>query len=60
MSYTQLEDLPNNFLHTPKYLRKLDLTGNYLDHIPTTLGDVHALETLVLDDNKIVMLTEVK
>lgn len=57
MSDTQLEELPQYFLHTPQYLEKLDLSGNLLKKIPETFEDVRALKELILNGNPIVNLT---
>lgn len=58
MSYAELKELPQYFLHTPQYLRKLDLSGNQLTRIPETLEDAHVLEELIMDNNPIENLTE--
>lgn len=58
MSFTQLKELPQYFLHTPQYLKKLDLTGNLLTRIPETLEDAHVLEELIMNNNTIVNLTQ--
>lgn len=58
MSYTQLGDLPQYFLHTPQYLKKLDLSGNLMTAIPQTVEDAHVLEELIMNNNTIVNLTQ--
>ncbi|KRT83563.1 hypothetical protein AMK59_3472 [Oryctes borbonicus] len=58
ISYTELKDLPQYFLHTPQYLKKLDLSGNQMTKIPETLEDAHVLEELVMDGNPIANLTK--
>ncbi|XP_044260532.1 protein flightless-1-like [Tribolium madens] len=57
LSYTGLASLPAGFLHTPKYLIFLDLSGNRFREVPETLGDAHSLETLYFNNNPIVNLT---
>lgn len=56
LSYTQLKDLPEYLLHTPKYLRVLNLTGNFMTQVPTALQHSHALEVLKFSDNPIIVL----
>ncbi|KAJ3652392.1 hypothetical protein Zmor_018361 [Zophobas morio] len=58
LSYTGLSSLPDAFLHTPRYLEKLDLSGNQFHRIPETLGDSHNLSDLYFNNNPIVNLTE--
>ncbi|KAF5294333.1 hypothetical protein FQR65_LT10786 [Abscondita terminalis] len=58
LSYTKIKKLPNYFLHTPKHLKVLDLSGNGFTSIPEGLTDVHTLETLFFNANSIVNLTE--
>ncbi|EFA05244.1 leucine-rich repeat neuronal protein 1 [Tribolium castaneum] len=57
LSYTGLSSLPAAFLHTPKKLIFLDLSGNQFTGIPDTLGDAHSLETLYFNNNPMVNLT---
>jgi Leucine-rich repeat (LRR) protein len=56
LSYTELKDLPEYFLHTPKLLRVLNLTGNLMTQVPVALQHSHALEVLYLSDNPIIVL----
>ncbi|XP_063923633.1 leucine-rich repeat neuronal protein 1-like [Zophobas morio] len=58
LSYTGLSSLPGALLHVPRYLEKLDLSGNQLDRIPKTLGDSHSLSVLYFNNNPIVNLAE--
>ncbi|XP_063923630.1 leucine-rich repeat neuronal protein 1-like [Zophobas morio] len=58
LSYTGLSSLPDAFLHTPRYLEKLDLSGNQFNRIPKTLGDSHSLSVLYFNNNPIVSLAE--
>ncbi|RZC39590.1 leucine-rich repeat neuronal protein 1, partial [Asbolus verrucosus] len=57
LSYTELANLPDYFLHTPKYLNLLDLSGNAFEEIPKTLANSHNLTTLYMNNNPIVNLT---
>lgn len=57
LSYTQIKDLPEYFLHTPKYLTVLDLSTNNFDTIPKALEETHALETLYFNNNPIQNLS---
>ena len=56
LSYTQLKELPEYFLHTPKYLQTLNLTGNLMTRVPAALQHSHALEVLYLSENPITVL----
>lgn len=60
LSYCKLKDLPENFLHTPKFLEYLNLAGNEFTKVPSTLQASHLLSTLVISDNPIVNLTAQK
>lgn len=60
MANTQIAALPEYILHTPKYLRILDLTGNKFTGIPKPLQEAKSLEILYMDQNPIVNLTEEK
>lgn len=53
MSHTQIDKLPENFFHTPKHLKIVNLSGNRFEEIPKSLEDVHVLETLNINDNPI-------
>lgn len=57
MSYTQIKQLPENFLHTPKYLTVLDLSGNNFNYIPVELADSHDLQVFYFNNNPIENLT---
>ncbi|GFG35757.1 hypothetical protein Cfor_05203 [Coptotermes formosanus] len=56
LSYTQLMDLPEYLLHTPKYIRVLNLTGNLMTRVPAALQHTHALEVLYFSDNPVIVL----
>jgi Leucine-rich repeat (LRR) protein len=56
LSYTELKDLPENLLHTPKYLKVLNLTGNLMTRVPSALEHSHALEVLHFCENPVVVL----
>jgi len=56
LSYTQLKDLPEYLLHTPKYLHTLNLTGNLMTRVPAALQHTHALEVLHFSDNPVTVL----
>lgn len=58
LSFTKLKELPEHFMHTPKHLKVLDLSGNNFLTIPSTLNDSHVLEVLYFDNNPIANLTE--
>ncbi|XP_072381559.1 CD180 antigen-like isoform X1 [Diabrotica undecimpunctata] len=56
---TEITTLPDNMLHTPKYLRILDLSGNHgIEKIPETLYQARSLENLYLNNTGFVNLTE--
>jgi len=57
LSYTEIAVLPDHFMHTPKYITTLDLSGNLFDRIPEGLGESHNLEALYLNDNPITNIT---
>jgi hypothetical protein len=56
LSYTELKDLPEYLLHTPKYLKVLNLTGNLMTRVPAALEHSHALEVLHFCENPVVVL----
>jgi len=56
LSYTQLKELPEYFLHTPKYLHTLNLTGNLMTRVPAALEHSQNLEVLYLSENPIIVL----
>ncbi|XP_074041949.1 CD180 antigen isoform X2 [Leptinotarsa decemlineata] len=59
LQYTEINTLPENMLHTPKYLRILDLSGNTrIDKIPNTLIQARSLEKFYLNNTGFVNLTE--
>lgn len=60
MENTRIAELPEYILHTPKYLRILDLSGNKFSGIPKPLQEAKGLEVLIMDNNPIVNLTEEK
>lgn len=51
LSYCELDDLPEHLFHTPKYLRKVNLTGNRFSSPPLALEDGKAIESVSLDEN---------
>lgn len=56
LSYTDLKDLPEYLLHTPKNLKVLNLTGNLMTRVPSALEHSHALEVLHFCENPVVVL----
>lgn len=60
MENTGIAALPQYMLHTPKYLRILDLSGNQFTGIPKPLQESKSLEILYMNRNPIVNLTEEK
>jgi len=56
LSYTDLKDLPEYLLHTPKYLHTLNLTGNFMTRVPAALQHTHTLEVLHFSENPITVL----
>ncbi|XP_014489321.1 PREDICTED: leucine-rich repeat neuronal protein 2-like [Dinoponera quadriceps] len=56
ISYCSLKELPKIQFHTAKYLKKLNLAGNSLVYVPTSLEGAEALECLRLDDNPIKVI----
>ncbi|KAL3270508.1 hypothetical protein HHI36_021048 [Cryptolaemus montrouzieri] len=57
LSYTQISVLPQYFLHTPRYITVLNMSGNNFVHVPMELEEAHALETFIFNDNPVVNLT---
>ncbi len=53
LSQTSLKTLPENFLHTPKYLEVLNLANNSLTEPPKELENSHQLRWLSLNENPI-------
>lgn len=60
MENTGLVELPQYILHTPKFLKVLDLSGNQFTAIPKPLQETRSLEVLYFNQNPIVNLTEDK
>ncbi|XP_066144582.1 leucine-rich repeat neuronal protein 1-like [Euwallacea fornicatus] len=58
LRYTQITTLPTYILNAPKHLFLLDLSGNPISVVPSTLSDSHNLTTLYLNDTAFVNLTE--
>ncbi|XP_018320781.1 leucine-rich repeat neuronal protein 3-like [Agrilus planipennis] len=54
MKNTQLSQLPEHFLHTPKYLKILDISGNSFQEIPETLVEAKSLSSLDISNNPFV------
>ncbi|XP_050440621.1 leucine-rich repeat neuronal protein 2-like [Adelges cooleyi] len=50
---TSLENLPEHFLHTPRYLESLNLSKNMFNHVPRELAEAHMLRRLDLSYNPI-------
>lgn len=53
LSSTMLKSLPDNLIHSPKYLTVMNLSSNYFTEIPKQLQEAHSLEELILNDNPI-------
>ena len=58
ISYTQLKELPEYFLHTPRYLHTLNLTGNLMTRVPAALQHSHHLEVLHFSENPVTVLDQ--
>ncbi|XP_057654464.1 chondroadherin-like [Diorhabda carinulata] len=59
LQYTMISGLPDYLLHTPKYIRVLDLSGNQgITKIPQTLSDAKKLERLFLNNTGFTNLTK--
>ncbi|CAG9815183.1 unnamed protein product [Phaedon cochleariae] len=59
LQYTELKTLPDNLLHTPKYLKVLDLSGNTrINKIPDTIAQAGNLEKLFLNNTGFINLTQ--
>ncbi|XP_046617558.1 leucine-rich repeat neuronal protein 1-like [Neodiprion virginianus] len=58
LSYCDLDDLPEHVFHTPKFLKRVDLTGNKFSSPPLALEDGRALEWVALDENPIKVINE--
>ncbi|KAB0791581.1 hypothetical protein PPYR_03381 [Photinus pyralis] len=57
LRFTHVKQLPDHFLHTPRHLKLLDLSGNDFTEIPQGLADAQVLETLYFNNNPIVNIT---
>ncbi|XP_060534097.1 leucine-rich repeat-containing protein 70-like [Cylas formicarius] len=55
---TNIKTLPDQMLHTPKYLQILDLSGNPIEKIPNTLSEAHNLTALYLNSTGFKNLTK--
>lgn len=58
LGYTQIKTLPDQMMHTPKYLSILDLSGNPIEKIPDTLAESHNLTTLYLNNTGFTNITK--
>lgn len=56
MRSCQLTEIPDKFLHTPRYLERLDLSDNLLTAVPQELEETKNLLYLNLNQNPIVKL----
>ncbi|CAK1546426.1 unnamed protein product [Leptosia nina] len=56
MRSCQLPDIPDKFLHTPRYLERLDLSDNKLTSVPVELEETKNLLYLNLNQNPIIEL----
>ena len=56
MRSCQLKEIPSKFLHTPKYLERLDISDNLLTAVPQELEEAKDLVYLNLNQNPIVEL----
>lgn len=59
LSRTMISELPEHFLHTPRFLEKLYLSGNQFPEPPAGLVDTHVLQLLDLSENAFSNLTSV-
>lgn len=57
LAFTKIQKLPDHFLHTPKYLKVLDLSGNNFMEVPDGLSESHELEVLYFNNNPIRNIT---
>lgn len=53
MRSCQLTAIPEKFLHTPRYLERLDLSDNLLEAVPQELEETKNLMYLNLNQNPI-------
>ena len=56
LSRTQISQLPEHFLHTPRHLQSLLLAGNLFPQPPEGLADSHALLHLDLSENPFTVI----
>lgn len=56
MRSCQLTEIPDKFLHTPRYLERLDISDNQLTAVPQELEETKNLLFLNLNQNPIVEL----
>ncbi|XP_045538461.1 leucine-rich repeat neuronal protein 2-like isoform X2 [Papilio machaon] len=56
MRSCQLTEIPDKFLHTPRYLERLDISDNQLTAVPQELEETKNLLYLNLNQNPIVKL----
>lgn len=56
MRSCQLTEIPDKFLHTPRYLERLDISDNQLKAVPQELEETKNLIFLNLNQNPIVRL----
>lgn len=54
----QLSEIPDKFLHTPRYLERLDISDNALTAVPQELAETKNLLYLNLNQNPIVRLVK--
>ncbi|KAJ8706280.1 hypothetical protein PYW08_010906 [Mythimna loreyi] len=52
----QLDEIPSKFLHTPRYLERLDISDNLLTSVPQELKENEHLVYLNLNQNPILQL----
>lgn len=58
MRSCQLDEIPSKFLHTPRYLERLDISDNLLTAVPQELEEAKDLVYLNLNQNPILQLDE--
>ncbi|XP_025423011.1 leucine-rich repeats and immunoglobulin-like domains protein 1 isoform X2 [Sipha flava] len=56
LANTSICELPDHFLHTPRFLATINLSKNKFTQIPQGLSEVHALQRLDLSYNPIVSI----
>ncbi|XP_047038831.1 leucine-rich repeat neuronal protein 3-like [Helicoverpa zea] len=56
MRSCQLAEIPSKFLHTPRYLERLDISDNRLSAVPQELDEAKNLVYLNLNQNPIIEL----